>query len=57
VVVAHPNILEEHIASIFRVIELIQVEAEVVGWRKCVSNLASNMYKSLEKGVGLYVSQ
>jgi len=53
-----PNILEERTASIFGVIELIQVDAEVVGWREvCLSNLASNMYRSLKKGVGRYVSQ
>jgi hypothetical protein len=34
VVIACLNILEEHTASIFRVIELIQVDAEMVGWSK-----------------------
>ena len=55
--IAWPNILEERTASIIGVIELNQVDAEVVRWREVyLSDLASNVYRSLENRVGLYVS-
>jgi hypothetical protein len=52
-----PNILEERTASIIGVIELNQVDAEVVRWKEVyLSDLAGNVYRSLENRVGLYVS-